>query len=86
MWFADGERRHLYEAMKPLMRTNGETRDRDFTLAGLRTLASDIQRVADYIEVLDDELTPRRQYGTGEIVERTLVPLPSLEGIEPSEA
>ncbi|WP_448062275.1 hypothetical protein [Cellulomonas hominis] len=82
-WFADDGRRDLYESVKPALKISGETHDRDFTLDDLRTLASDAQRVCDYIWVLCAERTPLRQYGTGEIVERTPIALPNLDGIEP---
>lgn len=83
LWFADGKRPDTYEAARPVIRSYGDTRDRVFTLTDLRTLASDVQRVSDYIWVLHSEWLTVRQYGTGEVVARTPIALPSLVGIEP---
>lgn len=83
LWFADGERYGVYESVRSIIRTDGETRVRDFTLGDLRSLSTDIQRVSDYIWLLCSEFLTVRQYGTGEVVAHPPFALPDLNGIEP---
>ena len=82
LWFQDGERPGLHEAVRPLQHTDGESDDRMLSLEDLRKLRSDIKKVSDYVSVLYGEYVPLRQYGTGELLPRPVIRLPSLEGVD----
>lgn len=81
LWFVDEVQPDAFEAARAVLRSNGDTRDRVFTLADLGTLAADVQRVSDYIWVLYNEWCAALQ--NGRAVARTPIALPGLDGIEP---
>lgn len=81
LWFSDPERGPgTYEITRPMRKSDGSD-DRAVSLLDLHQLRKDIRRLDDYVFVVLSSLTPLRQYGTGELVERTPLILPSLDGI-----
>lgn len=81
LWFLDPERGPgAYEIARPI-RKSDDSDERAVSLADLHQLRTDIRRLDDYVYVVLSTLRPLRQYGTGELVERTQLILPSLDEI-----